>query len=76
VEVHDRGVDAPRDIECWSAAQLVALTPGATRWQWYGRLIPALEKRGTLRRVGRVWLGRREEILAALVPTTKWDVSP
>ena len=74
VESAARGADAPRSVDCWSGRQLAALTPGATRWTWYSRLAPALEERGVLRRVGRVWIGSREEILAALVQTSRWDV--
>jgi hypothetical protein len=58
----------PREVRRWSVEMLRALMPGTSRDAWRYTLCPLLERQGVLRRVGKLWHGRRADIEAALYP--------
>lgn len=53
--------------ERWSTTKLKAAVPGTSSAWWLNHIIPRLEAAGVLTRVGSRWLGRRSEIVKALL---------
>ncbi len=50
----------------WTVKRFIELVPGSTRRNW-SSWIPALIAAGVIRKVGKGWLGRRDEIERALM---------
>ena len=52
--------------ERWTTERLAEEMPGTSRKWWRSVMAPELVRLGVLRKVGHAWLGRRDEIIAAL----------
>jgi len=60
-------MDERESLQKWSSARLAELVKHSKREWWLNIMIPDLEKRGVLKRVGRAWIGRRSAIESALL---------
>ncbi len=53
--------------ERWTAERLATTMPGSNAKWWRQTMIPGLIQRGVLRKIGQAWIGRRSDIIAALM---------